>query len=71
MAKKYRRKAHAIEISKRDGRELLQDKEGAMVYMSKLKARDGMCAARGQGRFGDAGLPEIVSVMMTIEKVEA
>lgn len=68
--KKYVRKAHAIEITKRDGRELLQDKEGAMVYMSAQKARDGMRACRGQGRFGDAGMPEIVSVRMTIEKVE-
>jgi hypothetical protein len=45
--------AHAIEVSKRDGRDLLQDKEGPMIFMSKLKARDGMRAARAQGRFTD------------------
>ncbi len=68
--KKWKRIAHAIEISKRDGRDLLQDKEGPMIYTSKLKARDGMRAARAQGRFNDHGKAELVRVKLTIEKIE-
>lgn len=70
MAKKYTRKAHAIEITKRDGRELLQVKEGVLIYLSAVKARDGMRDARAQGRVGPSGDPEIVRVKVTVEKVE-
>lgn len=68
--KKKTRIAHAIEVSKRDGRDLLQDKEGPMIYTSALKAKDGMRAARGQGRFNDNGKAEIVKVRLTIEKID-
>jgi hypothetical protein len=68
--KKWKRIAHAIEVTKRDGRDLLQDKEGPMLFNSKLKARDGMRAARGQGRFNDNGKAELVRVKLTIEMMD-
>jgi len=67
---KYKRRAWAIEIKKRDGRELLQDKEGPIICMSKVKAVDSMRAARASGRFGDQAFPKVVPIILQIRKVE-
>ena len=66
--KKWTRRAHAIEIQKRDGRDLLTDSEGPIIFMSKVRATDHLRAARGAGRFTDAATATLVRVKLTIEQ---
>lgn len=61
---------HAIEISKRDGRSLLSDKEGPVIFSTKIKAADYLRAIRGSNRIGNYAKPEIVKVLCKIEKVK-
>lgn len=70
MPKTWRRNVHAIEVQKRDGRDLLTDSEGPLLFMSKVKATDHLRAARAAGRFTDAATAKLVRVWITIKAVE-